>query len=163
MSTNILVNGSLLVDEATRESAQLFVERAHDRNITEGSLSLDDGTTVQLDQNLAELLQFVIRGLPSGTVSMRAMPSELTSTSAAGLLGVSRPTLMKMVTDGVLSSHTVGAHHRFTLEDITSLAESRRAARLNAFAELRALDEAFETSEDSDDSAADSAAPREDS
>jgi len=147
MSTNVLVNGALLVDETVRHSAELFVEQAHDRNITKGSLTLDDGTEVQLDRSLAELLQFVIRGLPSGVVSVRSVPSELTSTTAASVLGVSRPTLMKMVKDGLLPSHSVGAHHRFTLDDVTALAASRRADRLKAFTELRALDEELEATE----------------
>ncbi|WP_161885271.1 helix-turn-helix domain-containing protein [Marisediminicola antarctica] len=132
------------MDETVRRDAELFIERAHDRNVTQGSLTLDDGTTLQLDRKLAELVQFVIRGLPSGTVSVHAVPAEMTSTTAASVLGVSRPTLMKMVKDDLLASHKVGAHHRFKHTDVADLAEVRRAARLEAFTELRELDEALE-------------------
>ena len=85
----------------------------HGANVTQGSLAFDDGTTLQLDRKLAELVQFVIRGLPSGTVNVQAVPAEMTSITATNVLGVSRPTLMKMVNDGLLPSHKVGAHHRF--------------------------------------------------
>jgi hypothetical protein len=57
---------------------------------------------------------------------------------------------MKMVKDGLLPSHSVGAHHRFTLDDVTALAASRRADRLKAITELRALDEELEATEDHD-------------
>ncbi|GAB3139023.1 helix-turn-helix domain-containing protein [Marisediminicola antarctica] len=72
------------------------------------------------------------------------VPAELTSAEAASVLGASRPTLMKLVADGVLASHEVGAHHRFTHTDVADLAEIRRAARVEAFTELRELDEALE-------------------
>jgi len=151
MAQNVLANGSLLVDDAVRRDAEKFIEQAHDRNVTEGFFTLDDGTTLKLDRNLAELLQFVIRGLPSGSVSMQSVPAEMTSTTAASVLGVSRPTLMKMVNDGLLASHKVGAHHRFKHEDVSALVEARRAARLEAFAKLRELDEALELHETTDE------------
>ncbi|TFC50861.1 DNA-binding protein [Cryobacterium sp. TMT2-17-1] len=75
-------------------------------------------------------------------------PAEMTSTIATSVLGVSRPTLMKLVNDGLLPSHKVGAHHRFKHADVAKLAEVRRAARLEAFAKLRELDEALEEHEE---------------
>ena len=153
MTQNVLANGSLLVDEAVRRAAESFIEQAHDCNVTQGSLTLDDGTTLKLDRELAELLQFVIRGLPSGSVNVQSVPAEMTSTTAASVLGVSRPTLMKMVNDGLLPSHKVGAHHRFKQADVTRLAGVRRAVRLEAFAKLRELDEALEEHEVSDEGA----------
>jgi excisionase family DNA binding protein len=153
MPHTVLANGSLLVDEAVRRDAESFIAQAHDRNVTEGAFTLDDGTTLKLDRKMAELLQFVIRGLPSGTVSVQSVPAEMTSTTAASVLGVSRPTLMKMVKDGLLASHKVGAHHRFKHADVSRLVEARRVARLDAFARLRELDEALEEHEVSDEDA----------
>lgn len=146
MSPPVLANGSLLVGEAVRRSAESFIEQAHDRNVAEASLTLDDGTKLHLDRDLVELLQFVIRELPAGSVSVRSIPSELTSTTAASILGVSRPTLMKMVQDGTLSAHRVGTHHRFKHDDVAALVELRRTNRRQAFAKLRELDEALEES-----------------
>ena len=83
--------------------------------------------------------------------ALPAAPTEMTSTTAADALGVSRPTLMKLVNDGLLPSRKVGAHHRFTHADVTALAEARRADRLAAFAQLRELDDALE---DHDENAA---------
>jgi excisionase family DNA binding protein len=144
MTQTVLANGSLLVDDDVRRAAESFIAQAHDSNVTQGSLTLDDGTTLKLDRELAEVLQFVIRGLPSGSVRVQSLPAEMTSTTAASILGVSRPTLMKMVNDGLLFSHKVGAHHRFKQADVTRLARVRRAARMDAFTKLRELDEALE-------------------
>ncbi|MEB0265077.1 TA system antitoxin ParD family protein [Cryobacterium sp. 10I5] len=73
--------------------------------------------------------------------------AEMTSTTAASVLGVSRPTLMKIVNEGLLPSHKVGAHHLFKPADVAKLAEVRHADRLDAFAKLRELDEALEKPE----------------
>jgi excisionase family DNA binding protein len=137
-------NGSLLVDDAVRSAAVSFIQQADDRNVNHGLLTFDDGTTLKIDRDLAELLEFVIRGLPSGSVSVQSVPAEMRSTTAASLLGVSRPTLMKMVNNGLLASHKVGAPHRFKQADVSRLAGVRRAARMDAFAKLRELDEALE-------------------
>ena len=51
---------------------------------------------------------------------------------------------MKLVNDSLLPSYQVGQHHRFTHADVATLAEVRRADRLEAFAQLRELDGALE-------------------
>jgi excisionase family DNA binding protein len=74
--------------------------------------------------------------------------AEMSSSSAARVLGVSRPTLMKLVNDGLLPSRKSGSHHWFSREAVERLAEIRHAERSQAFAELRELDEALEENDE---------------
>lgn len=147
MAHQVLSSGSLLIDDPVRQSAESLAEEARNRDVAAISVTWDDGATRVLDGELTELLQSIIHMLPAGNVTVRSLPEELTSTTAADILGVSRPTLMKFVGDGLLASHRVGSHHRFAREDVMRLAEQREQARQDAFVKLRELDEAAEMSE----------------
>ncbi|KQX06653.1 hypothetical protein ASC59_02020 [Leifsonia sp. Root1293] len=65
------------------------------------------------------------------------MPQELTTTVAAELLGVSRPTFMKYIQTGAITSRIVGTHHRVKAQDVIALREERNLARVGALAALR--------------------------
>ena len=70
-------------------------------------------------------------------MTIRSMPDELTTTVAADLLGVSRPTLMKMIKEGELRSREVGTHRRIRSRDALELRDKRDASRKAAIARLR--------------------------
>lgn len=65
-----------------------------------------------------------------------ATPREVTTSTAAAMLGVSRPTLMKMVKDGLLPSRKVGTHTRLLSSDVLAAKKARRARERAAFAAL---------------------------
>lgn len=95
-----------------------------------------------LPPEIGKLLQHVLAVMArGGTVTVSAVPKELTTTAAAELLGISRPTLMKMIGDGVISSHRVGTHHRLHSEDVFAALRARRARERAAFAELLELED----------------------
>jgi len=109
------------------------------------TLRLVDGTEQILPAHLQEVLLDTLKALAdSGEVFIGKMPEELTSTVAADVLGVSRPTLMKWVQEGTIESYKVGSHARFRREDVLALKTQRARARRNAFAELRAIDTEFD-------------------
>ncbi|MGZ0712583.1 helix-turn-helix domain-containing protein (plasmid) [Coraliomargarita sp. W4R53] len=141
MQTQLLTKNAVLVDDQVRDEAQAVVEEMHDRQITGAKIVLDDGQEIELPVELAGAIQFVIAGLTQGDLSIRSVPDELTTTTAATLLGVSRPTLMKLVDDGTLVAQKVGTHHRFAYSDVSRILEKRRAAQQIAFDALRAFDE----------------------
>jgi excisionase family DNA binding protein len=141
MATQLLTKNAVLVENQVREDAQAVVEEVHDRRVTGATLVLDDGQEIVLSAHLVDAVRFVLSGLTQGDLSIRSMPDELTSTTAADLLGISRPTLMKLVADGELESHKVGSHHRFAYREVVDLGRRRRAAQRDAFAALRAFDE----------------------
>ncbi|MBF0697566.1 helix-turn-helix domain-containing protein [Actinomyces bowdenii] len=80
-----------------------------------------------------------------GEVVIGRVPDELTSTVAADMLGVSRPTLLKWSREGLIDSFKVGSHTRFRREDIIRFRTERERERRQAFNELRALDAADDT------------------
>lgn len=75
-----------------------------------------------------------------GEVVIGRVPEELTSTVAADMLGVSRPTLLRWSREGVIPSFKVGSHTRFRRKDVITFRAARERERRQAFEELRALD-----------------------
>ena len=55
-------------------------------------------------------------------------------------MGVSRPTLMKLVSAGELPSHKVGTHTRLWSRDVIAFDRRRREEALRALDELRDLE-----------------------
>jgi excisionase family DNA binding protein len=69
------------------------------------------------------------------------MPENLTTTAAASVLGVSRPTLMKMIKRHEIPAHKVGSHSRLRTEDVLAARTARRSKQRQAFDALRALED----------------------
>lgn len=93
-----------------------------------------------IPEQLGKLLQQVLESVAQGsTVTIMTMPEELTTVTAASLIGVSRPTLMRMVTDGVVPAHKVGSHTRLRSEDVLDFVRRRQETQRAAFDELRDL------------------------
>lgn len=92
---------------------------------------------VELDPEIHQVLLRVVDALRQGkavTVTPRAMT--LTTQQAAELLGVSRPTVVKLMDDGRIPFERPGTHRRVRLEDVLDYRESRRRhqhAALDAF------------------------------
>ncbi len=86
---------------------------------------------------LQQVLTVIAQG---GSVTISATPNELTTSSAAGVLGISRPTLAKMVSDGRIPAHKVGSHMRFRSDDVFAELRARRARERAAFEALRELE-----------------------
>ncbi|KYH45177.1 helix-turn-helix domain-containing protein [Branchiibius sp. NY16-3462-2] len=101
------------------------------------SVARDAESPRPLPRELGQLLQDVLESIASqSSVTVRALPDELTTSTAASVLGVSRPTLMKMVKNGEIRAHKVGAHTRLRREDVTAARRARRERERAAFAEL---------------------------
>lgn len=86
---------------------------------------------------LQEVLQTVARG---GTVTLSSVPDVLTTSAAASILGISRPTLMKMIDAGTIPSHRVGSHHRLKSKDVFAALRARRERERAAFEALLELE-----------------------
>lgn len=97
-----------------------------------------DGEDLHLPEPVGDVLVRALRALSMhGQVSVAGMPEQLTSTEAADALGVSRPTLMKWMSQGRIAGTKVGTHTRFARHEVLRLREERRAERIRAFEALR--------------------------
>ncbi len=95
-------------------------------------------------EELSSILSTVVRIIADGgTVTIGSTPPEVTTTTAASMLGVSRPTLMKLIRAGELSAYKVGTHTRLKSADVTEYADRRSAARRAALDELRDYEDAL--------------------
>ncbi|WP_105565677.1 helix-turn-helix domain-containing protein [Microbacterium halophytorum] len=143
MPTQLLEPGAILIEDQVREEARTVVETVRDRRIVGTKVVLDDATEVELPAELAELVSFVLSGVTQGSLSIRSTPDELTTRTASQLIGISRPTLMKLVEQGEIPSHKVGTHHRFAHRDVVDFVARRREEQRRALVALRGIDEEF--------------------
>src|SRR3954447_7716437 len=92
------LNAGPIATEQARLAAQVLDEAAPRQWAGEAA-----GHTVKLGPEPAPLLPRTVRSLATGgTVTIGSIPDVLTTTAAAELLGISRPTLMKHITAGEL-------------------------------------------------------------
>ncbi|MFE5408228.1 excisionase family DNA-binding protein [Microbacterium sp. NPDC056569] len=136
-------NGTVFVEESLREQAADLLRRVPDLGSLGFAVTADDRAETAIPADLGSFLAHVLKGLARGRVSVATLPDELTTTVAAELVGVSRPTLMKMVRSGELASHQVGTHTRLKTADVLSLRRTRARARREALDALRELDDEF--------------------
>ncbi|WP_199702777.1 helix-turn-helix domain-containing protein [Jiangella rhizosphaerae] len=119
------------------QQARELVERAPRPQLT----AADEGATHVVPPELGELLLRILKIVAEGgTVTVASLPSELTTTVAAEQLGVSRPTLMRMIRDGEIPAHKVGSHHRLKLTDVQESRRVRLERQRAAFEDLRRLE-----------------------
>lgn len=116
--------------------------RATDAQVAQAA-SVDEAQLVNaLPPELAHLVQIALGIIArGGTVTIGSIPSELTTTTAADMLDISRPTLMKLIKDGALPSYKVGSHTRLRASEVVAYREAQREQRLAALADLRAYED----------------------
>lgn len=129
-----------LNETARRESlaaATWFAQRN-----TRHEVELSSDAEPRISGEFAETMSSLLRAIGSGrTVTIGALPDELTTTVAAQQIGVSRPTLMKWIRDGELPAHKVGSHTRVKTSDLIALRLARANAQRQALEELLALED----------------------
>lgn len=95
--------------------------------------------TVEVSDHARAVLADILDRLAAGDeVDVTAVPEMLTTQEAADLLRVSRPTLVKMLADGLLPYEQPGVHRRVPRVAVENFLASRRQRRktgLDALAE----------------------------
>lgn len=90
-----------------------------------------------LPRDLGILLQQVLEAVAAGaTVTVMTTPDVITTSTAAAMLGISRPTLMKIIREGGIEAHKVGTHTRIRTDDAVEFKRARRERERAAFAAL---------------------------
>lgn len=136
MSPILPTAGRVLTTEQDEEFAHQVLR---DLAGPEGQLTVERGQErTPVPPALGRILQQVIETMATGgTVTVMSTPKELTTSTAAAMLGVSRPTMLKMIADGRIPAHKVGSHHRLMTDDVQRELRARRARERAAFLALR--------------------------
>lgn len=100
-------------------------------------ITTEDGTVLDLPvlvaEALAELLEAAADGQPA--LVLRS-PNDLTTEQAAAVLGVSRPTVVRLVESGKVPARKVGTHRRLTLGDVLAYREATARRRGKALDQM---------------------------
>ena len=100
-------------------------------------LVLAEGTRLPLPEPIADVLSEVAHPLARGqAVTVAPQHTTLTTQQAADLLGVSRPTLVKLLEAGELPYTQPGRHRRIRLTDLLTYRERNRTERKDGFDEV---------------------------
>ncbi len=91
----------------------------------------DEHDSVELTEQLHAILKQVVQALSHGqSISILTRDQEISTQQAAEILGLSRPTVVKLIEDGELSAHVPGAVRRkLRLADVLAYREELRAQR----------------------------------
>jgi len=93
--------------------------------------------TVELPAVAVRLLVDLLTEMAEGNaVTLIPIHAELTAQKAADLLGVSRPFLVKQLTDNVIPFRKVGTHRRILFSDLMKYKQQIDEKRLEALEEL---------------------------
>lgn len=136
MSTATLQRETFLPDGHTDELAHVasFVDQHADSPGTGDSsyvlLNTQTQGQVAVPPELLPVLRQVVQALRHGlAVSITPQTLKLTTQQAADLLGVSRPTLIRLLDDNQIRYERLGTHRRLQLRDVLEYREQRRAAQ----------------------------------
>ncbi|MEV6275885.1 excisionase family DNA-binding protein [Nocardia sp. NPDC051832] len=100
------------------------------------------GEVVTLPAEVFEGLRLVALALSEGkAVTVAPLHTTLTTQEAAELLGMSRPTLVKLLDAGEIPFTRPGRHRRVRLADVLAFREYRRAERAAGLSELTRISE----------------------
>lgn len=86
---------------------------------------------VELTEQLHEILKQVVQALSNGqSISILTRDQEISTQQAADILGLSRPTVVRLIEDGELRAHVPGAVRRkLRLADVLAYREELRQRR----------------------------------
>lgn len=91
----------------------------------------------EINNAIVQVLHAIKEGLP---ISISTLPKEVTTTTAASMLGITRPTLMKHVRNGRIPAHMVGSHHRLLSSDVLTFREELKEEKRQAVFSLMDLE-----------------------
>ena len=95
-----------------------------------------EGEQIPVPAEVHAILKQVVAALQAGrAVTVAPRTTKLTTQQAADLLGVSRPTVKRLIAVGELPAEKVGTRHRVVLRDVLEYQQQRRAQQYEALME----------------------------
>lgn len=100
------------------------------------------GDQVEIPHEIYEVIVKTVEVMRKG-LAITVIPSSLTLTTqqAAELLGVTRPTLVRLLDEGKIPFEKPGTHRRVKLEDVSAFKEARKAVQYEALDALGDIDD----------------------
>lgn len=139
MPGTLAIRDLLVADEEHKRQAAEIVESVSDEPHLSFKVATSSGDFAVPD-HLSAFVSHVLHTVAQGaTIQVRTMPEEVSTTVAADHLGISRPTLMKLIREGAIDAHLVGSHHRLKWSDVEAFEEQRSVERPAAARHLRDL------------------------
>jgi excisionase family DNA binding protein len=144
MSATATINATSVVvpadtiDQDTALSAFLrFLQSRGEHGSDTAKLVCANGDAVDVPPQIFNLLGQVAGILAQGDgVAINAVSKELSTTEAAGLLGMSRPTLIRLLETDQIPSHRVGTHRRIRLPELLQFRRQRLHQQRKAYEDL---------------------------
>ena len=101
------------------------------------------GDQVELPREMYEVLRYAIDAMHEGlAVQIAPVSKTLTTQQAADLLGISRPTIVRLLETGQIPFEHAGTHRRVLLAEVMKYRERRRAEQYAALDAIAADSEA---------------------
>ncbi|HEY1133264.1 MAG TPA: helix-turn-helix domain-containing protein [Nocardioides sp.] len=125
-------------DQASIEDfVRVLREGGLDTATARPALVAADGHTHELPPAVFDILLQVVGALADGNgVTVIPLNAMLTTQQAAEFLGISRPTLVRLLDTGQIPMHKPGRHRLVALPDLVSYQEAVRSTRREALDEL---------------------------
>ena len=113
------------------------VRQALDRAGGRPRITTADGTVLDLPEPVEQALAEVLLAAADGDRPLVVRsPEDLTTEQAAAVLGVSRPTVVRLIDAGKLPARMVGTHRRVALVDVLAHRQSSAGRRRDALDQL---------------------------
>jgi excisionase family DNA binding protein len=128
----------------TLERATVFPVPEHGAELRDLSALLEAGMPLpaRLPAEVTSALRSVVGILrDSGAVVIAALPQELSTGEVADLLGVSRPTVVRLVEDGEIEYTRPSVHRRVSRESVLAYRERRRQVRRTGIEAMGRIEE----------------------
>ncbi|GAB3154869.1 hypothetical protein GCM10027290_50010 [Micromonospora sonneratiae] len=133
-AARVMDEQTILPDAATKAEVvdllKVLRERGHIAPARARLVSANGSSSVPLPDSLHDILVKALEALAGGyAVTIAPQHTTLTTQQAADLLGVSRPTLTKLLDDGKIPYERPNSHRRIKLADLLAYQQQRRQER----------------------------------
>lgn len=145
MPATLQTTATLKPEGPTQQQAaelEAFLAFLHERADVTGAASgmqlvTADGGAAEVPVQMLELLHYMARTLAQGdTVTVGTISREISTGEAAKILGMSRPTVVRLLDTDQISSRKVGTHRRVVLRDVLQFRDRMLADRRRAYEAL---------------------------
>lgn len=127
--------------QGLRPSTQQTHQASHAANALAQAIDAET-VTLSVPRELAQLLREVLSRVGNGeSITFASVPQDVTTSTVAHMLGMSRPTLMKLIRSEQIPSHKVGSHTRLASADVHAFRRKLLGERRAAYEELLQMDE----------------------